>query len=156
MKILFVCRHNASRSILAEAIARQHLPVYFEIASGGSDPKGNINPRVAKYLDDIGMDSSEFHSTSWEERLGFHPDVVITVCDTMHNESCPNWLADGIRIAWDLEPLPDQEASEREFTQQCDKILTSLKRRILRIGEMDFSSMSREEVKVELNAMKAM
>jgi arsenate reductase len=156
MKILFVCRHNASRSILAEAIAKQCLPVYFEVASGGSNPKGDINPRVAKYLDHMGVNSSEFHSTSWEERIGFHPDVVITVCDTMHNELCPNWLADGIRVAWDLEPLPDEEASDAEFNRHCDKVTASLRRRITHLGSLDLSSMSRDDVRKELENMKIM
>ncbi|WP_226980243.1 low molecular weight phosphatase family protein [Vibrio navarrensis] len=98
MKILFVCKHNASRSILAEAITKKYLPENFQIASGGSHPKGQINPRIAQYLDMHGFDASEFQSTSWEERLSFHPDLIITVCDTMHNETCPNWLSAGIRL----------------------------------------------------------
>ncbi len=156
MKILFVCRHNSSRSILAEAIGKQSLPVYFEIASAGSEPKGRINPRIARYLNNMGIDSAQFHSTSWEERLKFHPDIVITVCDTMHDEPCPNWLADGIRVAWDLEYIPGEEVSDAEFNTQCDKVVTSLQRRIEHLGSLDFSSMSRTEIREILLNMRAM
>ncbi|WP_319534473.1 arsenate reductase ArsC [uncultured Vibrio sp.] len=147
MKILFVCKHNASRSILAEAIAKQQLPSHFQVASGGSHPKGEINPRIANYLRTHDIDPSQFHSTSWEERLSFHPDLIITVCDKMHNETCPNWLSSGIRVAWDLESLPDAEASETEFNSRCDSMFTSLENRIKALSSINFSSLNDDEIK---------
>ncbi|EOC1797802.1 low molecular weight phosphatase family protein [Vibrio fluvialis] len=156
MKILFVCKHNASRSILAEAIAKKYLPSSFQIASGGSHPKGQINPRIAQYLEMHGIDSSEFHSSSWEERLSFHPDLIIAVCDTMHNETCPNWLSGGIRVAWDLEPLPDNEVSDSEFNQQCDKVYASLKRRIEALATIDFQNLDAETIKQQVLTLKSM
>lgn len=147
MKILFVCKHNASRSILAEAIAKQQLPNHFQISSGGSHPRGEINPRIANYLRTRDIDPSQFHSTSWEERLDFHPDLIITVCDKMHNETCPNWLSSGIRVAWDLESLPDVETPETEFNSRCDKMFTSLERRIKTLGSINFASLNDEEIK---------
>ncbi len=147
MKILFVCKHNASRSILAEAIAKQQLPNHFQISSGGSHPRGEINPRIANYLRTRDIDPSQFHSTSWEERLDFHPDLIITVCDKMHNETCPNWLSSGIRVAWDLESLPDVETPETEFNSRCDKMFASLERRIKTLGSINFTSLNDEEIK---------
>lgn len=147
MKVLFVCKHNASRSILAEAIAKKQLPSHFQIASGGSHPKGEINPRIAKYLQSQDIDPSQFHSTSWEERLDFHPDLIITVCDKVHNEACPNWLSSGIRVAWNLESLPDIDASDTEFTDRCDQIFSSLQRRIEALGSINFDAMSDDEIK---------
>ncbi len=125
MKILFVCKHNASRSILAEAIAKKFLPRNFQIASGGSHPKGQINPRIA-------------------------------VCDTMHNETCPNWLSAGVRVAWDLEPLPDDEASDSEFNKQCDKIYASLKRRIEVLATIDFEKLDPDKIKQHVLTLKSM
>ncbi|BCK26493.1 arsenate reductase [Vibrio cholerae] len=156
MKILFVCKHNASRSILAEAIAKKILPRHFQIASGGSHPKGQINPRIAQYLEMHGFDASEFHSTSWEERLSFHPDLIITVCDTMHNETCPNWLSAGIRVAWDLEPLPNDDASISEFNKECDNIYASLTRRIEALATIDFQKLDSEKIKQHVLELKSM
>ncbi|MGP8307717.1 arsenate-mycothiol transferase ArsC [Vibrio sp. YIC-376] len=147
MKVLFVCKHNASRSILAEAIAKKQLPSHFQIASGGSHPKGEINPRIARYLQNHDIDPTQFHSTSWEERLDFHPDLIITVCDKVHNEACPNWLSSGIRVAWDLESLPDMDASDTEFNTRCDQIFLSLQKRIDALGSVDFYSLSDNEIK---------
>ncbi len=147
MKILFICRHNSSRSILAEAIAQRHLPTHFEIASGGSHPKGAINPKLAEYLSDHGFDISELRSTSWEEQLTFHPDLIITVCDSMHNETCPNWLSSGIRVAWDLAPLPDSAASKSEFYCQYDSFVADLTRRIQGLASLSLQHMDAQEIK---------
>lgn len=52
-KVLFVCRHNAGRSVIAESLAQHYLPNNrFSIASGGVEPSGNINPLVKSYLED--------------------------------------------------------------------------------------------------------
>ncbi|MDP5252782.1 MULTISPECIES: arsenate reductase ArsC [unclassified Vibrio] len=147
MKILFICRHNSSRSILAEAIAKRYLPAHFEVASGGSHPKGEINPKLAEYLSDNGFDISELRSTSWEEKLAFHPDLIITVCDSMHNETCPNWLSSGIRVAWDLESLPEHNESKSEFYSLCDNFVDHLKQRIERLASLSLHSMDAQELK---------
>ncbi|WP_226971419.1 arsenate reductase ArsC [Vibrio navarrensis] len=113
-------------------------------------------PARGGYLDMHGFDASEFQSTSWEERLSFHPDLIITVCDTMHNETCPNWLSAGIRVAWDLEPLPNDEASVSEFNKQCDKVYSSLKRRIEVLANIDFQNLDSEEIKQHALDLKSM
>ncbi|MFH4482320.1 low molecular weight phosphatase family protein [Vibrio diabolicus] len=51
-KVLFICKHNAGRSVLAESIATHILPAEFSVASGGSHPTGTVHPVVQKYLDD--------------------------------------------------------------------------------------------------------
>ena len=43
-KILFICRHNAGRSVIAESLAKQYLPSQFAVASGGSHPTGFYQP----------------------------------------------------------------------------------------------------------------
>lgn len=80
-------------------------------------------------------------------KVCFHPDLIITVCDTMHNETCPNWLLAGIRVAWDLEPLPNDEASVSEFNKQCDNVYSSLKRRIEALANIGFQTLDSEEIK---------
>lgn len=51
-KVLFICKHNAGRSVLAESIATNILPADFSVTSGGSHPTGKVHPVVQKYLDD--------------------------------------------------------------------------------------------------------
>ncbi|HHX8496320.1 TPA: hypothetical protein ACVO3H_003414 [Vibrio diabolicus] len=47
-KVLFICKHNAGRSVLAESIATHILPAEFSVACGGSHPIGTSSPGGAK------------------------------------------------------------------------------------------------------------
>ncbi|MCG7586246.1 arsenate reductase ArsC [Photobacterium sp. OFAV2-7] len=156
MKILFICRHNACRSILAEAIAKRFLPDRFEVASAGSDPIGELHPYVESYLTDMGLNPDDFRSKSWEELTGYHPDIVISVCDQQHGEACPNWLADGVRVSWDINNPIGTSASKAEFDEQCHQTSASLKRRIDRLGKYYFENMTHEEVSQKLSQLHDM
>ncbi|WP_375055401.1 hypothetical protein [Zobellella sp. DQSA1] len=50
MKILFLCTHNACRSILAEALCRHLADGRFDVASAGSAPAGRVHPRTLALL----------------------------------------------------------------------------------------------------------
>ncbi|HFG1610148.1 TPA: low molecular weight phosphatase family protein [Vibrio cholerae] len=95
-KILFICRHNAGRSVIAESLAKQYLPSQFAVASGGSHPTGSINPVVKQFLQGKNLPVPHKCAHSWEERTSFLPDIVITLCDSLHNEPTPWWLSGGI------------------------------------------------------------
>ncbi|MDD5628214.1 MAG: hypothetical protein PHU21_04055 [Elusimicrobia bacterium] len=48
--ILFVCRHNACRSQIAEAIGRQAAPGSWVIDSAGSHPTERVDPKAVAIL----------------------------------------------------------------------------------------------------------
>lgn len=48
--ILFVCIHNACRSQIAEAICRQLAPSSWVIASAGSKPSTQVDPKAVEIL----------------------------------------------------------------------------------------------------------
>lgn len=106
--VLFLCTHNACRSILAEAIARQlalGLPLTF--MSAGSAPSGKVHPMTLKHLQLQGYSTAGLHSKSWEALADFSPDLVITVCDSAAGETCPLWLGNTPKLHWGL-PDPSQ------------------------------------------------
>ncbi|EPP5372755.1 hypothetical protein ACUVN4_003395 [Vibrio cholerae] len=74
----------------------------------------------------------------------------------MHNETCPNWLSAGIRVAWDLEPLPNDDASISEFNKECDNIYASLTRRIEALATIDFQKLDSEQIKQHVLELKSM
>ncbi|MCS5565695.1 MAG: hypothetical protein NZ729_05360 [Methylococcales bacterium] len=80
MKNLFVCTHNACRSILAEAITRHLSRGRFEVASAGSSPAGQVHSLTLQFLGAHGYSSQGLSSKDCEAVSGFLPDVVITVC----------------------------------------------------------------------------
>ncbi|KKD01783.1 protein tyrosine phosphatase [Photobacterium halotolerans] len=151
MKVLFISRHNTCRSILAEAVARRFLPAHFDVASAGSEPQGELPARMQTYLREMGLNPADYRSKSWEEFSRFHPDIVISVGDTQHGEPCPNWLADGIRVNWDLpNPLTiSQDPDEQE--KACEQTAQLLKHHVDTLSTLPIDSMSAEEIKTRLS-----
>lgn len=97
LRVLFLCTHNAARSILAEALfnhlARDRgLPARAE--SAGSRPSGRVHPMALAVLDEAGIPSAGLASKGWEPFLAEQPpDLLITVCDDAAGEACPLFLS---------------------------------------------------------------
>ncbi|CAM4421211.1 arsenate reductase/protein-tyrosine-phosphatase family protein [Vibrio agarivorans] len=137
-KVLFICRHNAGRSVIAESLAQHYLPnERFHIASGGVEPTGNINPLVKSYLEDNQLPIPHNHAHSWEERVGFEPDIVVTLCDSLQGEPTPRWMANGIRINWQIDAFPTgYHANKNSLYHHAALVTETLKPRILRMNEV--------------------
>ena len=93
--VLFLCTHNSSRSIMAEAIVKHYLGEKWQPFSAGTDPRG-INPYAAKVLKEIGIEIPEAKSKSIDIFMGRNFDRVITLCDDAR-EFCPVWPGSGKR-----------------------------------------------------------
>ncbi|QUJ68263.1 arsenate reductase ArsC [Photobacterium sp. GJ3] len=151
MKVLFVCCHNACRSILAEAVARRFLPASFEVASAGTDPTGSISPEIRIYLEQMNLNPDDFRSKSWEEMTRFHPDIIISVCDTLHDEPCPNWLGGGVRINWDLPNPLAVSSNPQEQKKACEETTQLLKHHIDTMIRLPLDTMTPNEIKQKLS-----
>jgi protein-tyrosine-phosphatase len=83
--ILFLCVANASRSQLAEGIARSLAPASVTISSAGTQP-WIVHPIAIEVLEELGIDPSAQRSKSIDELDLATVDAVITLCD---EEWCP-------------------------------------------------------------------
>ncbi|MCX6101272.1 MAG: arsenate reductase ArsC, partial [Candidatus Bipolaricaulota bacterium] len=52
--VLFLCRHSAVRSQMAEALLRARFPERYEVVSAGTAPAG-VHPLALRVLDEIGI-----------------------------------------------------------------------------------------------------
>ena len=128
-KVLILCTHNSARSVLAEAMLNTlavRLGCAVQADSAGSAPSGRINPLALRVLAEAGIDTSGYHSKSWDAFCG--PDaprlnLVITVCDNAAAEACPVFTdASGnapVKVHWGY-PDPslaagDEDAKRRAF-----------------------------------------
>jgi len=125
MKILFLCTHNACRSILAESIARQIGSDVWTVASAGSDPAGRVHSDTLVELQARHFPVAGLHSKSWDDVQDFKPDVVITVCDQAAGESCPVWFGRAIKAHWGL-PDPTKLADPQERMQGFTQVISTL------------------------------
>jgi arsenate reductase len=136
--LLFICTHNRCRSILAEVIANTQFEGFFQAFSAGSQPAGEIHPLTLKFLDARGLPTEGLNSQSWDDFADQQFDLVVTVCDSAANESCPLWMSDAPRAHWGM-PDPsraegDEADIERAFFAVMDALesqLAELKRELL-------------------------
>ncbi|PIW26476.1 MAG: ArsR family transcriptional regulator [Rhodospirillales bacterium CG15_BIG_FIL_POST_REV_8_21_14_020_66_15] len=115
--VLFLCRGNSARSILAEAILNRHGAGKFKAYSAGSHPAGQIHPYVIDLLRNRNFPVSRFRSKDWAEFSEVNSprmDFVFTVCDQTANEVCPVWPGQPMSAHWGIPDPVAFEGTEAE------------------------------------------
>ena len=103
--ILFVCTGNSARSIIAESIVNNKYNDKFKAYSAGSNPSGEINKDIKRYLNNKGFNLQDYSSKNFSMFIDgeIKIDHVITVCNNANNELCPIWPKKNQIIHWDIE-----------------------------------------------------
>jgi arsenate reductase len=128
IRVLFVCTGNSARSVMAEALLREHGGAAFEVDSAGTEPKG-INPLTLRVLAEAGIDASFARSKSVTEFLGQPFDYVITVCDQAR-QSCPVFPGVHETLHWGYEDPAAAEGTEAERLAVFRRVFIGLGERI--------------------------
>jgi arsenate reductase (thioredoxin) len=104
-EILFLCVHNAGRSQMAAAFAREMGRDDVVVHSAGSDPSENLNPAVVEAMEEVGLDISRESPKRLTEEMGRRADVIVTMgC----GDACPVYF--GKRYEdWELEDPRDKD-----------------------------------------------
>jgi arsenate reductase (thioredoxin) len=89
-QVLFLCTHNASRSIMAEALVNHYLGDQWQAFSAGSAPT-QVNLYSIRALRELGIEIPEAKSKPIDYFSGQKFDRVFTLCDDAR-EACPLWL----------------------------------------------------------------
>ena len=103
--ILFVCTGNSARSIIAESIVNNKYNDKFKAYSAGSNPSGEINKDIKRYLNNKGFNLQDYSSKNFSMFIDgeIKIDHVITVCNDANNELCPIWPKENQIIHWNIE-----------------------------------------------------
>ena len=103
--ILFVCTGNSARSIIAESIVNNKYNDKFKAYSAGSNPSGEINKDIKRYLNNKGFNLQDYSSKNFSMFIDgeIKIDHVITVCNNANNELCPIWPKENQIIHWNIE-----------------------------------------------------
>lgn len=142
MKILFVCTHNACRSVLAEVIARELGEGRLQSASAGSAPADRIHPLTLEYLTARGVATQDLRSQGVDEFKSFAPDLVITVCDRAAGETCPLWLGSTAKAHWGLPDPSHTEGGPDAVAAAFAAVADVLTQRINRLLDEPLESLS--------------
>lgn len=97
-EILFLCVHNAGRSQMAAAFARQIGGARLIVHSAGTAPGETINPAVVEAMRERDIDLSDERPQGLTEKMGRRADVIVTMgC----GDACP--IYPGKRyVDWEL------------------------------------------------------
>ena len=103
--------------------------------SAGSQPSGKVHPLSLKYLSEMGYDTADLTSKSWESLTdgngdSFVPDVVITVCDQAAGESCPLWLGNIPKLHWGLSDPSKLDGSDEQKRQAFLTTIGEIEQRV--------------------------
>jgi arsenate reductase len=155
--VLFLCTHNAARSIMAEAILATVGAGRFAASSAGSDPSpSGPLPEVLAQLKALGHDVSRLRSKSWSSFTGPDAspmDFVIALCDTLAGQVCPDFGETTITAAW---PLPDPakfSGSTAERATLLNELYAGLRRRIEIFTSLPFPSLDRMALKARIDEL---
>jgi arsenate reductase len=154
LKLLFVCTHNACRSILAEVITRQLIGDQVVVRSAGSNPAGRIHPLTLRFLKDKGYNTKELASQSFDDVRDFNPDIVITVCDRAAAEACPAWLGPAARVHWGLPDPSHSEGDEKAKLLAFEAVMETLASRLTALKELDLASFQPSELAETMQTME--
>jgi ArsR family transcriptional regulator, arsenate/arsenite/antimonite-responsive transcriptional repressor / arsenate reductase (thioredoxin) len=155
--VLFLCTHNSARSIMAEAILDKIGRPRFEGWSAGSDPRpeGPL-PEVLSLLKTLGHDVSDLRSKSWNELTGPDAprmDFVITLCDTIQGQACPDFGETVVTGAW---PLPDPSkftGSVAERATLLNEVYAGLRRRLEAFTSLPIASLDKMALKARVDEL---
>ena len=97
-RVLFVCKQNAGRSQMSQALFERVANGRHESRSAGTRPAGRVHPVVLDAMREQGVDLSGRRPKKLTDDLGQWADVVVTMgC----GDECP-YIPDKKYIDWDL------------------------------------------------------
>ena len=154
--VLFLCTHNSARSLMAQAILEQMGKGRFNAYSAGSAPARSPMPEVIKKLQALGHDVSPLRCKSWSELArpdSPRMDFVITLCDTLQGEGCPDFGEKPVTAAW---PLPDPAkftGTPAERATMINELYGMIRRRLDIFINLPYASLDRMALKKRLDEL---
>jgi arsenate reductase len=122
-EVLFLCVHNAGRSQMAAAFARELGGGQLVVHSAGSAPGEKLNPAVVEVMKEKGLDISNETPRKLTDEMGLNADVIVTMgC----GDACP--VYPGKRyLDWELtDPAGKDVAEVREIRDDIEQRVRDL------------------------------
>jgi len=154
--VLFLCTHNAARSVIAECVMNRLGKGRFKAYSAGSQPRGSIHPATLQLLAKLNYDTKTLRSKSWEEfALSGAPalDFVFTVCDDAAGETCPVWPGQPMSAHWGLPDPSRAEGTDAERALAFADTHRMLNQRIGIFCSLPLATIDRLSLKTRLDAI---
>ena len=121
--VLFICVHNAGRSLAARVLLDHYAKGRVDVLSAGSEPATELNPAVVAILDERGLDASREFPKPLTDETAQLADVVVTMgC----GDTCPYYPGKRY-LDWDLDDPAGKRAAEvRTIVDEIDRRVQDL------------------------------
>jgi arsenate reductase len=127
--VLFLCTHNAGRSLAARVLLDHYAEGRIDVHSAGSEPAAELNPSVVAILRERGLDPSREFPKPLTEGAAREADVIVTMgC----GDTCP--VLPGRRyVDWELEdPAGKEVEAVQPIVEEIDRRARALLAELLR------------------------
>ena len=121
--VLFLCTHNAGRSLAARVLLDHYADGRVDVRSAGSEPGDHLNPAVVAILTERGLDPSKDFPKPLSDHDAQAADVIVTMgC----GDACP--VYPGKRyLDWELtDPAGLPIVSVRPIVDEIDERVRGL------------------------------
>jgi arsenate reductase len=121
--VLFLCTHNAGRSLAARVLLDHYADGRIDVHSAGSDPAADLNPSVLALLEERGLHPEKEFPKPITDELARRADVIVTMgC----GDACPVYPGTR-RDDWDLEDPAGKSIDEvRPIVAEIDRRVQAL------------------------------
>jgi arsenate reductase len=126
-RVLFVCKQNAGRSQMSQALFEQIAKGRHQSRSAGTRPAEHVHPVVVAAMHERGIDLSARRPEKLTDEAGQWADVVVTMgC----GDECP-YIPGKKYIDWDLadpadQPLDAVRAIRDEISTRVEQLARDL------------------------------
>lgn len=126
--VLFVCTHNAGRSVAARVLLDHYARGRVDVRSAGSEPAHDLNPSIVALLIERGLDPSKEFPKPLTDEVARAADVIVTMgC----GDTCP--VYPGRRyLDWELDdPAGQPIEAVRPIVDAIDRMVHELLAQLL-------------------------
>ena len=125
--ILFVCKGNAARSIIAECIINKFYKDRFKAYSAGSNPDVKINFHIKNYLEKRKFNMNQYYPKNFDIFINdqIQIDYIVSVCKSAHNSIYPVLPKNKKITNWDIEK-PIQQFKKTKSNQEINLIIEKM------------------------------
>jgi arsenate reductase (thioredoxin) len=127
--VLFVCRQNAGRSQMSQALFERAAGGRHTAASAGTRPAARVHPEVVEAMGELGIDLADREPRALDRALAEQADVVVTMgC----GDECP-YIPGKRYVDWALQdpsglPLDEVRAIRDEIAGRVQALVEELNR----------------------------
>jgi protein-tyrosine-phosphatase len=121
--VLFLCTHNAGRSLAARVLLDHYAQGRVDVHSAGSEPADQLNPSVLAILRERGLDPTREFPKPLTDETAQVADIIVTMgC----GDTCPYYPGKRY-LDWDLEdPAGKPVEAVRPIVDDIDRRVRSL------------------------------